>query len=43
MKIGVDYQTVNGFLIPGHLTMDIIGTGLFNFTFDTCTTNPKQN
>ncbi len=41
MKIDVDYQTVDGLLIPGHLTMDIVGTGLFNFAFDTCATNPK--
>jgi hypothetical protein len=43
MKIDVDYQTVSGLLIPDHLTMDIVGTGLFNYTFDGCTVNTKQN
>jgi hypothetical protein len=41
MKITVDYQTVNALLIPAHLTMQIGGAGIFNFTFDSCTTNPK--
>ena len=41
MNVAVDYQTVNGLTIPGQLSMDVIGTGTFNFTFDGCSTNTK--
>jgi hypothetical protein len=40
MKVGVEYQTLKGFLIPQTLTMDVAGTGTFVFTFDSCTVNP---
>ena len=40
MKVGVEYQTVSGFLIPSTLSMDVTGTGAFSFTFDGCTVNP---
>jgi len=40
MNVGVEYQTVKGFLIPRTLSMDVVGTGTFVFTFDTCTVNP---
>jgi hypothetical protein len=40
MNVGVEYQTVKGFLIPGKLSMDVVGTGKFTFTFDGCTVNP---
>jgi hypothetical protein len=41
MNVGVEYQTVNGFLIPRTLSMDVVGTGTFAFTFDGCTVNPQ--
>ena len=41
MNVAVDYQTVNGLTIPGQLSMEVIGTGTFNFTFDGCSTNTK--
>lgn len=41
MKVAVDYQSLNGLTIPSHLNMEVIGTGTFNFAFDSCTTNPK--
>jgi hypothetical protein len=40
MNVGVEYQTVNGFLVPQTLSMDVVGTGTFSFTFDGCTVNP---
>jgi hypothetical protein len=40
MNVGVEYQTVKGFLIPHTLSMDVVGTGTFAFTFDGCTVNP---
>jgi hypothetical protein len=43
MKVGVEYQTVSGLTIPSSLNMEVVGTGVFNFTFDGCTTNPKTN
>jgi hypothetical protein len=41
MNVSVDYQTVNGLTIPSHLSMNVIGTGIFDFTFDGCSTNAK--
>jgi hypothetical protein len=41
MKVAVDYQPLNGLTIPSHLNMEVIGTGVFNFTFDACSNNPK--
>ena len=43
MKVDIDYETVDGLLIPGHLVMEVVGTGIFNFALDGCTTNPKSN
>jgi hypothetical protein len=40
MNVVVEYQTVNGFLIPHTLSMDVAGTGNFTFTLDGCTVNP---
>ncbi len=40
MQIGVEYQTLKGFLIPQTLTMDVTGAGTFVFTFDGCMVNP---
>jgi hypothetical protein len=42
MNVGVEYQTVNGFEVPRTLSMDVVGTGTFSFTFDGCTVNPAQ-
>ena len=42
MNVGVEYQTVKGFLVPHTLSMDVVGTGTFSFTFDGCTVNPAQ-
>jgi hypothetical protein len=39
MMARVDYQTVNSQTIPGQLSMEISGTGNFNFAFDGCSTN----
>jgi hypothetical protein len=41
MKVGVEYQPVNGLTIPSSLNMEVVGIGVFKFTFDGCTTNPK--
>lgn len=41
MKVGVEYQFINGLTIPEKLKMEVTGTGNFNFVFDGCTTNPK--
>ena len=41
MKVGVEYQSLNGLTIPAHLHMEVVDTGTFNFAFDGCTTNPK--
>lgn len=38
MLAHVDYQTVNNQVIPGQLSIDVSGTGNFNFTFDGCST-----
>jgi hypothetical protein len=40
MNVGVEYQTIQGFMIPRTLSMDVVGTGTFAFTFDGCTVNP---
>ena len=41
MKVGIDYQDVGGLTVPGHLNMDVAGTGTFDYGFDGCTTNAK--
>jgi len=41
MKVGIEYQQVNGLAIPDKLNMQVVGTGTFDFAFDGCTTNPK--
>jgi hypothetical protein len=41
MKVGIEYQPVGGFTIPGKLNMDLAGAGIFKFAIDGCTTNPK--
>jgi len=41
MHVTIDYQNVNGFNLPSKLGMEVVGTGIFNFTFDGCTTNQQ--
>jgi len=41
MKVGIEYQPVDGLTIPAKLNMNVVGTGQFNYAFDGCTTNPK--
>jgi len=41
MKVGIEYQTLGGLVIPSQLRMEVVGTGTFDFVFDGCTTNPK--
>ena len=38
MQVRVEYQTVNSQTIPGQLNMEIVGTGNFNFGFESCST-----
>ena len=40
MHVGIDYQTMDGFYIPSRLNMEVVGTGIFNFTMDGCKVNP---
>ena len=42
MTVGLEYQTVKGFLVPQTLTMGEVGMGSFAFTFDSCTVNPPS-
>jgi hypothetical protein len=41
MRVGIEYQEVNGLTIPSELIMDVVGTGKFDFKFDGCSTNPS--
>ena len=41
MKVGIEYQPVDGLTIPARLKMNVVGTGQFDYAFDGCTTNPK--
>ena len=41
MKVGIDYQSADGLTIPVKLNMDVAGTGILNYAFEGCTTNPK--
>ena len=38
MLVHLEYQTVDNQTIPGQLSMEIVGTGNFNFAFDGCST-----
>ena len=40
MTVRVEYQTAKDFLIPHTLSIDVVGSGTFDFTFDSCTVNP---
>jgi len=39
MKVGIEYQTVDGFPLPAKLSMEKVHTGTFDFTFDGCSVN----
>ena len=41
MKVGIEYQPIGTLIVPGKLHMEVVGTGIFDFTFEGCTTNPK--
>ncbi len=43
MHVRIEYQTVGGFFIPGHLSMEISRAGAFNFMLDGCTVNPPDH
>lgn len=38
MRVAVQYQTIDGFPIPAHLDMEIVGTANFNMDLSDCTT-----
>ncbi len=40
MHVGIEYSPVDSFLIPSRVNMEVVGTGIFNFTFDGCTATP---
>ena len=41
MKVGIEYQSLGGLVVPSQLRMEVVGTGTFDFVFDGCATNPK--
>ena len=41
MKVGIEYQPIGTLVIPQKLHTEVIGTGIIDFAFDGCTTNPK--
>jgi hypothetical protein len=41
MNVGIEYQSLDGLVIPSQLHMEVVGTGTFDFVFDGCATNPK--
>jgi hypothetical protein len=43
MHVGLEYQTIDGFPIPAKLNMEVVGTGVFNFSLAGCRTNPPAN
>ena len=40
LHVGVTYGKIDGFTIPTHLDMTVVGTGTFNFDLDGCKINP---
>ncbi len=42
MNVAIEYQIVQGFPLPSTLNMSVVGTGVFNFVLDGCTTNPQS-
>ena len=43
MRVGIEYKTIEGFPIPAELNLQVIGTGVFNFSFDGCTVSKQAN
>jgi hypothetical protein len=43
MRVGIEYKTIEGFPIPSQLNMQVIGTGVFNFSFDGCAVSKQAN
>ncbi len=41
MRVAIEYQTVEDMPVPSRLNMEVIGTGIFNFTFDGCTVDKQ--
>ncbi len=41
MTVAIEYQKIDDIPIPGHLSMEVMGTGKFDFTMDGCAINPK--
>ena len=41
LHVTIEYQTIDGFPIPGKLFMEVVNTGTFNFTLDGCTVNKQ--
>ena len=37
MRVGIEYQAVEGFPIPRQLNMEVVGSGIFNMSLDGCT------
>jgi hypothetical protein len=37
MRVGIEYQTIDGFPIPARLNMEVVGTGILNSTLGGCT------
>lgn len=42
MHVDIEYQTLDGFPIPAHLSVEIANSGTMNFVFDGCTVNRLQ-
>lgn len=38
MQVRVNYQTMNSQMIPSQVNMEVVGTGVFNFAFEGCST-----
>ncbi|MDE3201178.1 MAG: hypothetical protein KGN79_09690 [Acidobacteriota bacterium] len=43
MQVTLDYQTVRGFQLPSHLSIDVGGTGHAGFAFSGCTVQTATN
>jgi len=41
MHVTILYQTLDGFPIPSKLLMEVVNTGIFNFTMDGCTVDRR--
>ena len=41
MQVSVNYQTLNSQMIPNQVSMEVVGTGTFNFAFEGCSIETK--